>query len=253
MIAGLTPAQERELDELREYLGPDYDHPLLEGSAGAVQEEREQLGGEEELYRGSHAYLYDLTVFAMSDTKRPYLDVLCRHMPPGSRLLDYGCGIGSDGLTLLEQGYEVAFADFDNPSTRYLRWRLRRRGLEAKIYDLDRDELPAAGFDAAYSFDVIEHVDDPFAFLRGLERAARMVLVNFLVDEDEHDNALHRELPLGALLSHAASLALRHYGVYHGRSHLVLYEARAGTRLRSRATLWRGRAAAAARRYAARA
>jgi SAM-dependent methyltransferase len=258
LIEGLSPAQAREWAELREYLGASYDHSLLEGSARAVQAERGRAGSEEELYRTSHAYLYDLTVFAMSETKRPYLDVLRRHVSPGARLLDYGCGIGSDGLELLEQGYDVAFVDFDNPSTRYLRWRLERRGLAAELYDLDRDELPG-GFDAVYSFDVIEHVEDPFAFLAELERRARLVMVNFLMDGPGEDNSLHRELPLDSLLACAAAADLRHYERYYGRSHLVLYEpARSSpvVRLRSRAALLRGRAAARAgdtlRRYGAR-
>ena len=256
MIEGLTREQERELRELREYLGDGYDHSRLEGSAQAVQAERERLGSDDELYRRSHAYLYDLTVFAMSETKRPYLGVLRRHVAPGARLLDYGCGIGSDGLRLSEEGYEVAFADFDNPSTRYLRWRLARRGLEAPVYDLDRDELPQ-DFDAAYSFDVIEHVEDPFAFLGRMESCARLVMANFLIDEDEGGNPLHRDLPLEALLTRAASGRLLHYGRYHGRSHLVLYDPRSSARLRSRARLWGGRTAVRAgdalRRYAARA
>jgi SAM-dependent methyltransferase len=248
LIAGLSPAQERELDELREYLGHDYDHALLERSGAAVQDERERAASEEELYRTSHAYLYDLTVFAMSETKQPYLNALRRCVPAGARLLDYGCGIGSDGLELLEQGYEVAFVDFDNPSTRYLRWRLERRGLEAEVYDLDCDELPS-GFDAVYSFDVIEHVEDPFVILERIERLGRVVVVNFLLDGPAEHNSLHRELPLAALLDRAAAGRLHHYGRYYGRSHLVLYEPgrpSPAVRLRSRAALLRGRATARA-------
>ncbi len=53
------------------------------------------------------------------------------------------------------------FADFDNPSTAYLRWRLRPpRPASARSYDIDR-ERPAGGFDLAYAFDVIEHVAGP--------------------------------------------------------------------------------------------
>lgn len=248
MIAGLSPAQERELGELREYLGDAYDESLIIDSAGAVQAERARAGSDEELYRTSHAYLYDLTVFAMSRTKAPYLDALRRCVPAGAHLLDYGCGIGSDGLELLADGYRVSFVDFDNPSTRYLRWRLERRGLEADIYDFDRDELPADA-DAVYSFDVIEHVADPFDFLDRMERCGRLVVVNFLMDGPDEENVLHRELPLTALLGRAAAGRLHHYGRYHGRSHLVIYEPvqpSPATRLRSRATLLRGRATARA-------
>jgi SAM-dependent methyltransferase len=148
-------------------------------------------------------------------------------------VLDYGCGIGSDGLALLEAGYQVGFADFANPSTEYLRWRLKRRGLDAAIYDLD-SAPPEPGWDAAYSFDVIEHVDDPFAFLANLEGLARLVVVNFLEPlPDEPD--VHHELPIPRLLEHAAGRRLRRYRIYHGRSHLVLYGGGPGSRILGRA------------------
>src|SRR5439155_25895141 len=134
-------------------------------------------------------YLYDLTAFAMTGTKRPYHTVLRELLPRGSRLLDWGCGIGSDGLRLIDAGYDVAFADFDSPSTRYLRWRLEQRDVKASVYDIETDQIPA-GFDAIYSFDVIEHIDDPFAFLTEMERHAVLVVVNFL-EEDPHDTSLH--------------------------------------------------------------
>jgi hypothetical protein len=142
----------------------------------------------------------------------------------------------------MEAGYRVSFADFDNPSTAYLRWRLARRGLEADVLDLDRD-VPGR-FDAAYSLDVIEHVEDPFAFLDELERRASVVMVNFL-EPDPHDTHLHRPLPIPALLDHAASSGLLRYRRYHGRSHLVIYrtDRRPGVaeRVRGRTELFVGR------------
>jgi SAM-dependent methyltransferase len=233
---------ERELDELRAYLGPSYDHARLQRYAQEVEEEYRRLGDEERFYRTSEAYLYDLTAFAMSGTKLPYLRDLTRFVPRGGRVLDYGCGIGSDGLLLLEAGYQVAFADFDNPSTRYLRWRLERRGLRAPIYDLDRDRLPAE-HDLVYAFDVIEHVPDPFGLLARIEQLGRLVLVNFL-ESVADDTELHRPLPVARLVARAADRSLLHYRRYHGRSHLVLYEpGRTGARrrLRSRVALWSGR------------
>jgi hypothetical protein len=229
---------ERELAELQGYLGAAYDHDRLVHWERALDDEAAAVHDEARLYRTSEAYLYNLTAFAMSRTKEPYLRDLTEVIPPPARLLDYGCGIGSDGLALLEAGYEVHFADFDNPSTRYLHWRLRRRGLVAPVYDLDH-ETPPGGFDCAYALDVIEHVDDPFAFLSALEQQAAHVLVNFL-DSAPLDTSLHRDLPVRRLLRHAARRRVRRYRRYHGRSHVVLYGARpAGPvgRARSRARL----------------
>jgi SAM-dependent methyltransferase len=232
----------REEAELRAYLGDAYDHERLVHYERQLNAEHEAIGDEHELYRTSLGYLYNLTVFAMSRTKVPYLRTLARLVAPGARVLDYGCGIGSDGLLLLEAGYDVAFADFANPSTEYLRWRLERRGLSAPVFDLDTAP-PPGGFDAAYAFDVIEHVDDPFAFLGELEGRAGLVLVNFL-EPEEGETALHRELPIGDLLRHAAGRDLRAYRVHHGRSHLVAYDPSpvgGAAALRSRARLWGGR------------
>jgi SAM-dependent methyltransferase len=228
---------DRELAELKEYLGASYDHTRLEHWQETVNEELAELGEEERLYRESQAYLYNLTAFAMSGTKDPYLDMLAEHLPPGARLLDYGCGIGSDGLRLIEAGYRVTFADFANPSVEYLRWRLERRGHEAQILDLDRD-VPE-GFDLAYAFDVIEHVDDPVDFLGRMERAADRVLVNFLEDDEDEDEPHHRHLPVGRLLRRAMARGVLSYRVHHGRSHVVLYGSGPG-RLRSVRELARG-------------
>ncbi|HVV75176.1 MAG TPA: glycosyltransferase [Mycobacteriales bacterium] len=211
---------EQELAELKEYLGADYDPELLRGHWQAVEAEEARAADEATFYRTSTAYLYDLTVFAMSGTKRPYRDEIMRRIGPGSRLLDYGCGIGSDGLRFREAGYAVDFVDFDNPSTRYLKHRLDRRGIEANVYDVERDK--PAGYELAYCFDVIEHIDDPFGFLAQIEATADLVAINFLepLAVDVH---VHKPLPVKALLRHATRHGLVHYSVHHGRSHFVIY------------------------------
>jgi SAM-dependent methyltransferase len=232
-ITDIAFEPDRELAELKEYLGDDYSQRDLERHKQGVEADLHDASSEAELYRTSRAYLYDLTVFAMSRTKLPYIADLMRFVPAGGRLLDYGCGIGSDGMLLIEQGYRVSFADFDNPSTRYLRWRLAHRGLSADIHDLDRDEVPR-GFDLAYAFDVIEHIHDPFAFLAEMEARASLVIVN-LLEPDPEDVEMHRDLPIKRILAHAARRDLVHYRRYHdGRSHLVLYGSRAAP-LRRRA------------------
>jgi GT2 family glycosyltransferase/2-polyprenyl-3-methyl-5-hydroxy-6-metoxy-1,4-benzoquinol methylase len=216
-------ARAGELVELRRYLGERFDPQRVVHHASAVEEESAAVGDETAFYRTSETYLYDLTVFAMSGIKDPYHDALRAHLPTAARVLDFGCGIGADGLRLAEHGYRVAFADFDNPSTRYLRWRLDRRGLDAPVYDIERDDIPS-GFDAAFAFDVIEHVADPVAFLERLEQRAAIVAVNLLEDDPhDHEHHLHRPLPIDELVARARSRGLLTYAVHHARSHLIVY------------------------------
>jgi glycosyltransferase involved in cell wall biosynthesis len=227
-------AAAEDLADLRRYLGDAFDEAKLRGHLRLVEAEEHAAADEETFYRTSEAYLYDLTVFALSGTKVPYREALTRLVSPGSRLLDYGCGIGTDGLRLLRRGYRVEFAEFDNPSAQYLRWRLADRGLRAPVHDLD-GHVPG-GFDLAYAFDVIEHVDDPFGLLGALEERAGIVLVNLLEPAPDEVHP-HRPLPIDGLLDHAAVRGILHYSVHHGRSHLVAYRstgADALDRVRSR-------------------
>ena len=216
---------EREHAELQEYLGSDYHHERLVHHRETVEHQLAEVGDEPTFYRRGDAYLYDLTAFAMSGVKDPYRALVANLVPPGSRLLDYGCGIGSDGLRLLEGGYEVEFADFESPSTRYLRWRLERRSLVAAVHNLDA-EVPG-GFALAYAFDVLEHVDDPFALLAALEARAGIVVVNLLEDAAA-GSALHRDVPVRRILAHARRQGLIHHRRHVGRSHLVAYRSAAG-------------------------
>jgi hypothetical protein len=241
--ATVPPAVPIEVDaeaerlELAEYLGGRYDQALLERYDATLEAEFASCGDEAAFYRSSQAYLYNLTAFAMTGTKVPYLEELARRLEPGARILDYGCGIGSDGLALMAAGFRVEFADYDNPSVEYLRWRLARRGLDAPIHDLDRG-VPG-GYDAAYSWDVIEHVDDPHGFLDELEERASLVAVN-LLDPEPGETGLHRELPVDELLDRIARRQLVTYRLVHGRSHLVLYSPRHGgslARMRARAAI----------------
>jgi SAM-dependent methyltransferase len=212
----------REESELREYLGDGFELTSLRQSDARVDEEFAAAADEASFYRASESYLYNLTAFAMTGTKLPYLEELTALLEPGARILDYGCGIGSDGLLLAQLGYRVEFADFANPSTEYLRWRLARRGLEAPVHDLDR-HVPD-GFDAAFSFDVIEHVDDPLAFLGELEQRSRLIAVN-LLEPEPGDIDLHHDLPVAELREHAAEAGrVRGYRVFYDRSHLLIYE-----------------------------
>ncbi|HET9073962.1 MAG TPA: glycosyltransferase [Solirubrobacteraceae bacterium] len=210
----------RDLEELAAYLGEEFSLESLWRHTELVEAEFAASADEGTFYRSSRAYLYDLTAFAMAGTKLTYHETLRSLVPTGARILDVGCGIGADGLRLLERGLRVEFVDLASPSLEFLRWRLARRGLSAPVHTLE--EMPAGPFDLAYAFDVLEHVPDPWATLAELEERAALVLVNVLAPVPG-DLSLHHALPVKAILRHARSRGLVSHQRLYGRSHLIAY------------------------------
>ncbi len=80
----------------------------------------------------------------------------------GKSVLDVGCGLG-DGLRILQE--EAVLAEGQDLDPRLAR-------SDVKIVDIS--EIPDQGYDVVTSMDVIEHVEDPPAFLRHLARIARV-------------------------------------------------------------------------------
>lgn len=83
---------------------------------------------------------------------------------PGLRLLDFGSGTGTYATSLGDAGYEVVCVEIDAD----LRRRLEDQGLAAHA---TVDDLPGGGFPVAYSFNVLEHIDDHEAAVAALYRA----------------------------------------------------------------------------------
>ena len=84
-------------------------------------------------------------------------------------MLDYGCGVGSDGIKFAEMGYDVAFADYPSECTRFLEWRLRvLRESSAPLYSLDAIETMQE--------ELVDRFGEPHPAVRALlDRAAAAV------------------------------------------------------------------------------
>jgi 2-polyprenyl-3-methyl-5-hydroxy-6-metoxy-1,4-benzoquinol methylase len=194
-----TP-QEDWKEELAAYLGAAFDPGMAEDYLVRSWNARLRDGAAEveEFYRSTDAYLYDLSRWHAS-RRFPYSEVVgdFARRQRLSHLLEFGCGIGTDGLKLLARGFKVTFYDFRNPSTEYLQWRLRRRGYSATILFAGEDELPPN--DLTFAIDVIEHLTDPAAILRDIAARARAVVIHVPITTQRHKYPMHFNVDKAAL------------------------------------------------------
>jgi 2-polyprenyl-3-methyl-5-hydroxy-6-metoxy-1,4-benzoquinol methylase len=92
---------------------------------------------------------------------------LRKTVPPGSRVLDFGCGVGMLLPLLAEQKYDLTGVDLD---IRYTTQFLEQFGITgANILHVEQmATLPPASFDAITALDVLEHVPDLDGTIRQL-------------------------------------------------------------------------------------
>ena len=99
-----------------------------------------------------------------------YNDFLARLVlsvaPPGGKLLDFGAGTGRFAGRLAAQGFDVVCVEPDQR----LRGELGRQALRATA---DIAEVRASSIDAAYSLNVLEHIEDDAAALGELHRVLK--------------------------------------------------------------------------------
>jgi SAM-dependent methyltransferase len=92
---------------------------------------------------------------------RYLLDTVRKHAPPRGKVLDFGAGGGQFAAPLSVHGLNITALEPDQ----LLQQRLRAHGLQVAG---SIDELPDASFDYIYTLNVLEHIEDDEAALRGL-------------------------------------------------------------------------------------
>lgn len=84
-------------------------------------------------------------------------------VPPGGKLLDYGCGSGRFAAKMRERGWNAIGMDFSSHAAESAR---RNFGLTVIHGDLPHPEVSAGSFDAVTMREVLEHLHNPVAALR---------------------------------------------------------------------------------------
>ena len=126
-----------------------------------------------EFYNSSQAYLdrlnkHDELVFA------PYVNLCKRYLPPGSSILDAGCGAGVSSSHLAKAGFRVIGIDV---SALFVAEGMRKykeqEGLSFKVSDVAKMPFSSQSFDAVCSYDLLEHVINVKAVLTEMSRVVK--------------------------------------------------------------------------------
>ena len=111
---------------------------------------------------------------SLPDPSPAIATLFARHLPPApARVLDVGCGVGSYGRGLLADGYDWHGAEVSASDCAAL----ARAGLPHTHVNGDHLPFPDAAFDAALAIEVLEHIDEPRAFLCEIRRVAPRRLI----------------------------------------------------------------------------
>jgi SAM-dependent methyltransferase len=124
--------------------------------------------GHQETYRHNQGYAeflagWDAGFYAKyADTLRPGR--------PGTRALDVGCGVGQVVARLTEAGFEAHGVDVSEPNIE----RARQFTERCQLYDGKRLPFPDQHFASVGALNVLEHVEEPEAFIGELVRVAEI-------------------------------------------------------------------------------
>jgi len=120
----------------------------------------------ENYYRGNQAYADFLAGWDPAFYGK-YTDAL-RPSTPGGRVLDVGCGVGQVVQALTRDGIEAHGVDVSAPNIE----KASKFSSHCSLYDGRRLPYPDGYFQSVGALNVLEHVDEPEAFLKELVRVA---------------------------------------------------------------------------------
>lgn len=136
------------------------------GHRWMVTDQQEHKAVEEETYTIDYSgYRPDERFIAVATAFTK--DELATRIPPPAKLLDVGCGAGDFMTVAASLGYQVEGIDVSDASARIC----TQKGLKARAGDFLTDSFDH-NFDVITMWDVVEHLQDPGAFL---ERARSLL------------------------------------------------------------------------------
>ncbi len=122
-------------------------------------------------YKKCKDYIFDLAGWHEQPYKKEWdlnLVKIVKSISPNAKtVLDYGCGIGSNGFLFNEAGFDVTLADLESFSLDFAKFVINKYKLNVKTIETDKTKM-SGKFDVILCLDTFEHVKEPKTLLENL-------------------------------------------------------------------------------------
>jgi len=124
-----------------------------------------------EFYKKCKNYIFDLAEWHEQAYQKKWdldlIKIVKTINPMAKTVLDYGCGIGSNGFLFHEAGFDVTLADLESFSLDFAKFIIKKYNLPINVIKIDKEDIKDK-FDVILCLDTIEHVVDPKGLLEKL-------------------------------------------------------------------------------------
>ena len=147
-----------------------------------------------DFYKEAENYIFDLAGWHRIPNRKQLTATAIKICQQNNlqKILEFGCGIGQDGILFAESGFEVTLADLPGKTLDFAKWRVKRRGTEIKF--TNSDELKEK-YDGILCFDVLEHVWEPKEIVEYLNHHLQIGGILLITAHFEHteEHPMHLE------------------------------------------------------------
>lgn len=120
-----------------------------------------------------HEYYKDLLMRADNGLHEQIANVIKEKLPGGGRIIDFGCGQGALSLRLHDLGYEMLAVDVDPEDFKCKEVPFQKLNFNNK-QDIEAFTAKYENtFDLVMGIEVIEHVENPWEYIRTLKRMVK--------------------------------------------------------------------------------
>ncbi len=113
-----------------------------------------------QFYKETENYLYDLTHYHLTERRQTDIEKTAQVMfLKPKNVIDFGCGIGQQGLMLARKGIDVTLADLKSKTLDFAKYRFETHKVKFKIWETDIEDMPPdKKYDVILALDVLEHI-----------------------------------------------------------------------------------------------